>query len=281
MNESKLVTLILGATGKTGSRVASGLTAAGLAVRRAARSGADVRFDWNEPGTFAPALAGADRVYLVPPVLRTDFGPVVSAFLDTAEQADVRHVTFLSVYGTEVASPNPAVREVELDLSARGGLSRSILRPAWFMQNFSETFLQPVGDVIAVPVGHGTEAFVDAGDIAAVAVETLRDPSAHDGTEYAITGPEALTVAETAEVISGVTGRQIVHADPDREEWVAAVVASGVPATYGAVLRELTATIASGHGAIPNDTVKAVTSCSPRTFAEFARGAVAAWTEQA
>ncbi len=128
---------------------------------------------------------------------------------------------------------------------------------------------------------HGTEAFVDAGDIAAVAVETLRDPSAHDGTEYAITGPEALTVAETAEVISGVTGRQIVHADPDREEWVAAVVASGVPATYGAVLRELTATIASGHGAIPNDTVKAVTSRSPRTFAEFARGAVAAWTEQA
>jgi uncharacterized protein YbjT (DUF2867 family) len=79
---------------------------------------------------------------------------------------------------------------------------------------------------------------------------------------------------------TGKTGSRVARG-LTAEEWVAAVVASGVPATYGAVLRNLTATIASGHGAIPNDTVKAVTGRSPVTFAEFARGAVAAWTGRA
>ena len=69
-------TLVLGATGKTGSRVAAGLTSRGLAVRTAARSGADVAFDWSDRGSYAPALKGAGRVYLIPPLLRLDYADV-------------------------------------------------------------------------------------------------------------------------------------------------------------------------------------------------------------
>jgi uncharacterized protein YbjT (DUF2867 family) len=271
------LTLILGATGKTGSRTASRLRSRGLPVRTAARSGADAHFDWDNPGTCAPALHGVSRVYLLGPVMRTDFADQVSAFLDQAEAAGVRHVTYLSAYGTDSAPPETAMRSVELDLLGRPGLTHAILRPAWFMQNFSDTFLKPAGGAIMVPAGDGAEAFVDAEDIASVASATLADPQAHAGAQYALTGPEALTIAEAAKIISDVSGRTIDYRDTDREEWVAATVAGGVPADYGAVLRALTETIASGHGARPNNDVAKVTGAAPARFADFARRTAAAW----
>jgi uncharacterized protein YbjT (DUF2867 family) len=93
-----------------------------------------------------------------------------------------------------------------------------------------------------VPTGDGAEAFVDAEDIAAVASGTLADPEAHAGAQYALTGPEALTIAEAARIISDVSGQAIDHTHIDRDEWVAAAVAGGVPADYGAVLSVLTET---------------------------------------
>jgi hypothetical protein len=63
------------------------------------------------------------------------------------------------------------------------------------MQNFSDDHLPLVDGSITVPTGDGAEAFVDAEDIAAVAAETLANPEAHAGAQYAPTGSEALTVA--------------------------------------------------------------------------------------
>src|SRR6202163_2446451 len=212
--------LVLAGTGKTGSRVAAKLTKVGLSIRTAARNGADVRFDWDDPTTHGPALAEVDRVYLVAPVLRTDFADQVSGFLDLAEAVGVRHVTYLSAFGIDQAPPQVAHRAVELDLMGRGVITHSILRPAWFMQNFSETFLKPVDGAITVPVGDGAEAFIDAEDIAAVAAETLASPGAHAGAAYAVTGPEAITVSEAAEVIARAIGRPVKHDDIDRELWI-------------------------------------------------------------
>jgi uncharacterized protein YbjT (DUF2867 family) len=270
--------LVLGATGKTGSRVANNLATRGLAVRSAARSGADVRFDWDEPSTYPQALDGVDRVYLLGPVLRTDFAGQVAEFLDQAEAAGVRHITYLSAYGIDAAPPEVAMRGVELDLLGRRSLTHSILRPAWFMQNFSETFLKPVEGAIVAPTGDGAEAFIDAEDIAAVAAVTLADPAAHAGAQYALTGPEALTLADAATIISKATGQTIAHVDLDRDTWVAGAVAGGIPADYGAVLRMLAETISTGHGSRPNDDVAKVTGVAPRSFADFARSAAASWT---
>jgi len=277
MPTSTSLTLVLGGTGKTGSRVASRLLSRGLPVRTAARSGADAQFDWDAPETYAPALHGAGRVYLVGPVMRTDFADQVSVFLDQAEAAGARHVTYLSAHGIDSAPPETAMRSVELDLLGRPGLTCAILRPAWFMQNFSETFLRPVGGAIVVPAGDGAEAFVDAEDIAAVASATLADPQAHASAQYALTGPEALTIAEAAKIISDVSGQAIDYTDIDRDEWVAAAVAGGIPAGYGAVLRMLTETIASGHGSRPSGDVEKATGAAPARFGDFARRTAAAW----
>jgi hypothetical protein len=75
--------LVLAGTGKTGSRVAAKLTKLGLSVRTAARNGADVRFEWDDPTTHSPALKDVDRVYLVAPVMRIEFADQVSSFLDS------------------------------------------------------------------------------------------------------------------------------------------------------------------------------------------------------
>lgn len=270
-------TLVLAGTGKTGSRVAAKLTKLGLSARTAARKGADLRFDWDDPATHRPALAGVDRVYLVPPVMRMNFASQVSGFLDLAQAAGVRHVTYLSAFGIDQAPPQVAHRAVELDLIGRGAVTHSILRPAWFMQNFSETFLKPVDGMIMVPTGDGAEAFVDAEDIAAVAAATLASPDTHAGAQYAPTGPEALTVSDAADVIAHVTGQPAKHNDIDRNTWIDGSVAAGVPADYGDILRMLTETIASGHGSRPNNDVQNVTGAPPISFASFARRTAQAW----
>jgi uncharacterized protein YbjT (DUF2867 family) len=269
--------LVLGATGKTGSRVARKLTDLGISIRTAARKGADIRFDWNEPWTFAAALRGVSGVYLVSPVMRVDFADVVSEFLDEGERAGVKHVTYLSAYGVEHAPPEVALRAVELDLASRKSLSHSIVRPAWFMQNFSETFLKPVNDEIVVPCGTGVEAFVDAEDIASVAAFTLSDPVRHSGRAYAPTGPEALTFEKAARLISTAVGRRISYRDVDRETWIKAMTAAGVPSEYGNVLRALTETIANGHGSRPNDDVLTVTGTPPIPLKDFAARTASEW----
>jgi uncharacterized protein YbjT (DUF2867 family) len=271
------LTLVLGGTGKTGARVASRLAELGLPVRTAARHGADTRFDWDDPATHRGAVEGADRVYMIAPVMRTGFAPQMSEFLNLAETAGVRHVTFLSAYGVEFAPSSVALRAVELDLMGRSSLTYSIVRPAWFMQNFSETFLMPVDDLIVVPTGSGGEAFVDAEDIAAVAAATLANPQTHAGAEYAPTGPDVLTVSEAADIIGRVTGRPVRHVDIDRLSWVDRVIASGVPAEYGEMLQMLTETIASGHGSRPNGDVEKVTGVPPEHFTDFATRTAAAW----
>jgi uncharacterized protein YbjT (DUF2867 family) len=85
--------------------------------------------------------------------MRTDFADRVSVFLDRAAAAGVSHVTYLSAHGTDSAPPETAMRRAELDLVGRPGVTHAILRPAWFMQNFGETFLKPAGGAIAVPAG--------------------------------------------------------------------------------------------------------------------------------
>jgi uncharacterized protein YbjT (DUF2867 family) len=279
MMNSQRTTLVLGGTGRTGSRVAKNLIDRGRSARTAARRDADVSFDWDDKATHGAALSGVDSVYLVTPVMRVDFAGQVSDFLDLAEDAGVRHVTYLSTYGADQTSPEFAIRAVELDLLSRLGLTHSILRPAWVMQNFSDDHLPLIDGAITVPTGDGAEAFVDAQDIAAVAAETLANPEAHAGAQYAPTGPEALSLADVATILGEVLGRPVRHNDVDREAWISGAVAAGlVPAAYGDMLRWLTGTVASGNGSRPTDDVRKVTGVPPTTFAEFARRTADAWT---
>lgn len=277
MDDSGAV-LVLGGTGRTGSRIAQALVDQGAAAHTASRSRSEVTFDWDDQQTYRPALDGVDRVYLVPPTMRVRFADQVAAFLGTAVEAGVRHVTLLSAYGADRAPAVIDLAAVERLVAECGGITRTILRPTWVMQNFTDEHLPLIDDSLIVPSGGGAEAFVDADDIAAVAVHSLLEPAAHDGATYTLTGPAALTFEDVAAVIADVSGRPVKHVDVDQQVWIDGAVAAGVPADYAAMLRWLTGTIIDGHGATPTGDVEHVLGRPATDFATFARRNAAAWT---
>lgn len=281
MSNQAPTALILGGTGRTGSRVAANLAGRGIGTRTAARRGADARFDWDDPATHADALAGVDRLYLVTPVLRVSYADRVAGFLDLAEAAGVRHVTFLSTYNADQAPQGIDIAAVEADLAARETVTHCVLRPAWVMQNFTDDHLPVADGVITAPSGGGTEAFVDADDIAAVAAETLLNPGAHAGAPYRLTGPQALTFGEVAQIIASVSGRPVYYNDIDQEAWISGALAAGVPTDYAVMLRWLTGAIIDGNGSVPTGDIEKVTGRPPATFCEFAERNASAWTLEA
>jgi uncharacterized protein YbjT (DUF2867 family) len=278
-----MTTLLLGGTGKTARRIAPRLRAAGATVRTAARAGADVRFDWDDPSTHASALDGADALYLVPPALRLDHGPQVAALLDRAQAAGVRHVTYLSARGVDQAPPELGPRAIEKNLEGRSNLTYSILRPSWFMQDFDESFFQPAiaaEGILVAPAGDGAEPFIHADDIADVAAATLLAPAAHDRAEYTLSGPEALSFARVAEKISAAAARPVAHVDPPVEEWVARTAEAGIPLEYAQLLGSLFDTIRAGTWSSVTGDVERVTGHAARSFDDYLAdpNTVAAWS---
>jgi uncharacterized protein YbjT (DUF2867 family) len=278
MTNTSQAVLILGGSGRTGSLVARRLVEHGIRARTASRRGSDVFFDWDDAATYPGALTGTDRVYLVTPVLRVRYAGQVAAFLDQAEAAGLRHVTFLSTYNGDRAPREIDIAAVEADLASREAFTHSILRPAWVMQNFTDDHLPVINGTLTVPSGGGSEAFVDAADIAAVAVETLLNPGAHAGARYALTGPQAITFEDVAATIAAVSGQPVLYKDIDQEAWINGAVAVGLPADYAVMLRWLTGAIIAGDGSEPTGDIEAVAGRPPASFEAFARRNAAAWT---
>ena len=280
MTSTNPTVLVLAGSGKVGRRVAQRLTKQGVPTRAAARSGTDTRFDWDQPTTYGPALSDVGRVFLVPPANSISFADQVEEFLSVAEASGVGHVTYLSARGVDAAPPEVALRSVELQLQAQSSMSHTILRPAWFMQNFTESFLLPgitEQDLVVAPAGDGAEAFISADDVAAVAVASLVEPHHHAGNAYTLTGPAPLTFSAAAETISANTGRNIAYLDIGRQQWLDATVAAGVPQDYATMLLGLFDVIRSGAGATTTPTVHEILGRSPMSFADFAATGRETW----
>ena len=268
--------LVTGATGTTGSRVAARLTALGHTVKAATRHAgtADdpraVHFDWDDPGTFEGALRDVDRIYLVPPVGSTEPAGVMLPFLRQARGAGVRRVVLLSASSTPPGGPGAGQVHTALpDLFEEW----AVLRPSWFMQNMtgSRPHAQSIRDqgVIMTATGEGRVGFVDAEDIAAVAVHALTDREA-PCTDLVLTGPEALTYGELAAVLTELTGRQVSHR-PLTYAQMRERLAAYVPEQFATMLTDMDVAIAEGAEDRTTGTVERVTGQPPGGFREFVR----------
>jgi len=280
MINSKHTALILGGSGRTGSLIAKQLSDRGVQARTASRQGSDLLFDWDEPNTYAAALEGAHRVYLVTPTMRIRYVDPAAQFLDLAEAAGVAHVTLLSTYNGHRAPQDVDVAAVEDQVANREGFTHTILRPAWVMQNFTDEHLPIVDGLLIVPSGGGAEAFVDALDIAEVAVETLLYPAEHAGAAYSLTGPEALTFDDVASTIAAVSRRPVTYQDIDQGAWINGAIAAGVPADYAKMLKWLTGSIIAGQGSTPSADVERVLGRPATSFEAFAYRSAPVWTVQ-
>jgi uncharacterized protein YbjT (DUF2867 family) len=261
--------LVLGATGTTGRRVAGRLRAAGFAVRAASRRG-EVRFDWSDPGSWEPAVAGTARMYLMAPHEL----PVDPSFVRCAVEAGVRHIVLLSSRGIEAMGDE---RLMAAERTVReSGAGWTIVRPDWFNQNFDEGFFRPavLAGELALPLGDLRQAFVDADDIAAVAAAALTEDG-HAGQRYELTGPRALSFGEALEIIGRASGRS-VRFRGTAEDYLAAQAALGAPVEQTQQEVEAFARLREAGDARPTGVVRRVTGREPKDFERYAAEAAAA-----
>ncbi|MFE3450295.1 NAD(P)H-binding protein [Nonomuraea sp. NPDC059194] len=274
---SRDLTLVLGGTGKTGRRVLEGLTRRGVPVRAGTRGG-DRPFDWQDPATWEPALQDVRAVYVsyYPDLAAPGAPEAVGAFSRLAVDGGARRLVLLSGRGEEEAQDSEKLLQ-------DSGAGWTILRAAWFNQNFSESYLlDPVVDgEVVLPAGEVPEPFVDADDIADVAVAALTD-ARHIGEIYELTGPRLLTFADAVADISAATGRRIGYQQVAADDYAAALAGAGVPEDVIGLLLYLFTTVLDGRNAHLGDGVQRALGRSPRDFADFARrtAATGLWNQR-
>jgi uncharacterized protein YbjT (DUF2867 family) len=264
-------TLVVGGTGKTGRRVAERLQAHGVPVRIGSRAAA-IPFDWEQPDTWGPAVAGVRRAYVTyyPDLAVPGAVEKLRGFVAEAVRSGVRRLVLLSGRGEESALlGEQAVRE--------SGAEWTILRAAWFSQNFSEGFFadQVKSGAVALPAGDVREPFVDVDDIAEIAEQALVTDR-HVGQLYELTGPRLLTFADAVSEIARATGRTIAYAPVPLDEYQAMLVRYEVPADFVWLVGYLFAEVLDGRNASLADGVQRALGRPARDFADYARAAAAA-----
>jgi uncharacterized protein YbjT (DUF2867 family) len=263
-------TLVLGGTGKTGRRVVERLTARGLPVRVGSRFG-QPPFDWEDRATWAPALDGVGSVYLTyyPDLALPGAVETTRSFAELAVRSGVPRLVLLSGRGEPGAErAEQAVRETGADLT--------ILRSTWFMQNFSEDYMleHVLSGEIRLPAGDVPTPFLDADDIADVAVAALTEEG-HAGQLYELTGPRSLTFVEAAAEIAEAAGHEVRYVPVSLEQHAAEAAEHGVPAEVVELLTYLFREVVDGRNANTTAGVRLALGREPKDFADYAREAAA------
>lgn len=265
---------VTGATGRLGGRIAARLAADGvpqrLLVRDPARApqvpGARAaRAAYADPDAVRDALTGIDTVLMVSASETPDRVDQHRTFIDAAADAGVRHLIYISFFGAAPDATFTLARDhwaTEQHIRDRA-LSATFLRDNLYA-DFMPALAGPDG-IIRGPAGNGRVAVVAQDDIADAAVAVLRDPRAHAGRTYELTGPEALTLTEVAAILTAVSGRPVSYFPETVEEAYASRAGYGAPdwqldawaSTYSAIadgsLAAVTTAIAelTGHPATP------------------------------
>ncbi|MFE0176208.1 NAD(P)H-binding protein [Streptomyces sp. NPDC059002] len=268
--------LVLGATGKTGRRVVAGLREAGHTVRAASRS-ADTRFDWADRATWGPALEGVRALYLVAP---NDPEPIAD-FVAQAKAAGVRRFVVLSGRGIEVygESFEPGMAEAERAVR-EAGVDWTFIRPNNFSQNFDEDMFHAplLAGRLALPVGDVPEPFIDVADIADVVVALLTEEG-HTHRTYELTGPRALSFGDAVAEIAAASGRPMRFEHLTGDQYVAELLAEGVPESVARALADVFVFLSTGHNSSTTTAVSDILGREPRDFSTYvkSRAEAGAW----
>ena len=220
--------LITGATGTVGGEVIRQLVSinsevsikiAGHSLQKLEKIIEDDRIkstqiDFNKPETLREALKSTDKVFLLTP-FQSDMVQHSSNMLAEIKNAgNIKHIVKLSVMGADFEPGGRLHRQVE-KMIEDSGIAYTFLRPNAFMQNFVNFYSHTIKEqgVLSLPAGDGKVSFVDARDIAAVAVQALtnNNDGKHNSKTYDITGPEALSYDDAVNILSEQVGKKITY----------------------------------------------------------------------
>jgi uncharacterized protein YbjT (DUF2867 family) len=268
--------LVTGASGTVGSEVVKALAGSQAKVRAGYRSrpqnvpkGMDsVALDFDKPETIRPALLGVETIFLLSSTVDPERNVV-----DEAKRAGVKRIVKLSVFGAAEEGFTFARwhRAVERHIEA-SGLPWTFLRPSSFMQNFFNYMGETIRKESAFysSAGNGAGAHIDARDIGAVAARVLT-VKGHEGKAYELTGPQALTYAQAAELLSRALGREVRYVPITPEQYKQGALAAGMPPAYVDALVDLDRYAALGRMAAVTPALRSLAAREPIRFEQFAR----------
>jgi uncharacterized protein YbjT (DUF2867 family) len=258
--------------------VARQLAAAGsaqrLLVRDAGRApelenASAVVCSYSDAPAARTALEGVKVLFMVSAAETEDRLQQHRAFVDAAADAGVQHVVYTSFYG---AAPDATFTLARDHYGTEQHIRDSGMDYTFLRNNFYLDFLPLLAGedgVIRGPAGKGVFSGVAREDIARCAVAVLRDPAIHKGRTYNLTGPEQLTLADAARILTEGTGRSISYHPETVEEAYASRASYGAPPwQVDAWVSTYTAMSAGDLAGISPD-IHGLTGQDPLSLAEF------------
>jgi uncharacterized protein YbjT (DUF2867 family) len=287
--------LVTGATGTLGSEIVKQLLSAkgereegSVIVKAAARSANDsplgnldsrvqaAQLDYNKPDTLSSAFKGVDKLFLLTP-FQSNMVDLTSNLVNEAKNAGVKYIVKQSVMGADAEpgiTPSRLHKQAE-KIVEESGIPFTFLRPNFFMQNFVSFYSQFIKtqEAFYVPAGDAKVSFVDVRDIAAVAVQALLKNSGgkHTGKAYDITGSEALSYGQAAEIFSKQIGKKVNYVNVSDEDARKGMKDMGVDEWTINSMIELFGITRAGYVSDISPAVEQVTGNKPIAFSQFVR----------
>ena len=270
--------LLTGASGTIGTELVKALQQAGADFELASSSGKGVAgvplraLNFNDPASLRTAFSGIDTLFVLLPLVANKV-ELAQNVVQAAKAAGIRHIVRSSGAGADAAASFALPRlqgEID-DIIVASGIPYTLIRPTSFMQNFATYYAGMVsGGAVYLPQGEGAISFIDVRDIAAVTATVLRDPAAHGGKVYTLTGAEAVDNAMATRLIGEVLGREILYVAVPDEAAISSMQQMGMDEWSIGQMMSLNRIISAGYAAGTTDTVKTLLGREPIAFARFA-----------
>ncbi len=287
MTETILVT---GATGNVGSEVVKLLLnrTGNIIIRAGGRSRENVKkvvnsgnveytqIDYSKPETIREAVKGVDSVFLVTP-FQFDMVEFTSNILREVRKSDIKFILMLSsLLAADLEHENTVGRlhRQEEKIIQESGIPYTILRPNAFMQNFLNFFGHTIKtqNAFYLPAGDQSISFIDTRDIAAVAVQELtRDGIRHENAIFHITGQEALSFGQAAEIISLEIGMKVSYINIPEEDARKQMKDMGMGDWLSDAMVEQFRSIRAGYASQTTGLVEQITGRKPISFSQFVK----------
>jgi uncharacterized protein YbjT (DUF2867 family) len=269
---------VTGSTGGLGGMVARQLAAAGTAQRLLVRDAGrapelenapPIVCSYGDSAAARRALEGVKVLFMVSAAETEDRAQQHYAFVDAAAEAGVQHVVYTSFYGAAPDATFTLARDhYATEQRIEGsGMDYTYLRNNYYL-DFMPLLAGEAGDIRG-PAGDGLFSAVARQDIARSAVAVLRDPAIHKGRTYNLTGPEEVTMAQAARVLTEGTGRTITFHNETVEEAYASRASYGAPPWQVDAWVSTYTAMAAGEMAGVSPDIHGLTGQDPLTVADF------------
>ena len=232
------------------------------------------QIDFNEPETLRDALKSTDKVFLLTPFQSEMFQYSSNMLAEIKNAGDIKHIVKLSVMGAEFEPGGRLHLQAEKMIEG-SGIPYTFLRPNAFMQNFVNFYSHIIKEkgTLSVPAGDGKVSFVDARDIAAVAVQALigNNDGNHNSKTYDITGPEAISYNDAVNILSEQVGKKISYVDVSNDDAIKAMKDIGLDEWLIDIILEGYNNLRKGYFSPVTTVVEEITGRKPTSFNEFAK----------